>query len=104
MGMESAGLQSKSGQWYLFASGARFRAGRAANSESAETSGRNSGSYRASQSELKTLTQNLYRDCDRADPGRNLISAGRSFAVAESGAAGCEESRTNPGKNGQGTG
>src|SRR4029077_4376166 len=104
MGMESAGFQSKSGQCYLFAMGGRFRAGRAAHSESAKTSGRNSGSYRASQSKIKTLTKNLYRDCDRADPRRSLISAGRSFALAESGAAGGKESRTNPRKNGQGTG
>ena len=46
--------------------------------------GRNSRSHRAGQSESETLAENSYRNCDRADAGRNLVSARRSFTLAQS--------------------
>src|SRR5947207_8056308 len=104
MGVEPAGLQSKSGQQHLFAGGARFRAGRAAHSEFAQTSGRNSRRHHSSQGELETFAQDPYRDRDRADPGRNLVSARGPFTFAQSSTAGGKRSGTDPGKNGEGAG
>src|SRR5213080_4173525 len=102
MGMEPAGLQSKSRQQRLSAGGARFRAGRAAHSEFAQTSGRNSRRHRSSQGEPETFAQDPYRDRDRADPGRNFVSARGPFTFTQSSAASGKGSGTHPGKNGEG--
>src|SRR2546430_140286 len=100
--MESIGLQSKSRQQHLFAGGARFRASGAAHSEFAQTTGGNSRCHRSSQGELETFAQDPYRNRDRADPGRNLVSARGPFTFAQSSAAGGKRSGTDPGKDGEG--
>src|SRR5438876_945840 len=101
MGMEPAGLQPKSRQQRLFAGGARFRARGAAHSEFAQTPGGNSRRHRSSQDQLETFAQDPYRDRDRADPGRNFVSARGPFAFAQSSDASGKRPGTHPGKNGE---
>ena len=75
--MEPAGLQSEPRQQPLPFGCARFRPGRKAHSEFAQTDGRHSGRHRAGESEPAAFAQDLHRNRDRADAGRDLVCARR---------------------------